>query len=267
MRRLIAGMVLVAGAGLAASAARAQQTPSRHAIDYEQLYTKREVLIPMRDGVRLHTTVYAPKDTVHRHPIVLTRTPYGTGPYGADTFPGFFRHSWIPVFASHLRAGYIFVYQDVRGRWLSEGVFVNARPYIAQKRSSRDVDESTDAYDTVDWLIQNVPGNNGRVGVRGTSYPGFYAAMAAIDAHPAVKVVAPAAPVTEWMGGGDDFFHNGALLLAHTFDFFADFGRPRPVPTSAETPAFDHGTPDGYTFCLHGRCRRMRATCDEYTSR
>ena len=229
----------------AAARAQAQEIPT----DYTPLYTKREVMIPMRDGVRLFTAVFAPRDTVHRHPILMMRTPYSSGPYGADRFPGFFRNPNIPAFRSYLHAGYIFVFQDVRGRFMSEGEYVNVRPYVEHKGSDRDVDETSDTYDTVEWLIHNVPGNNGRVGVRGTSYPGFYSSMAAIDAHPAVKAVSPQAPVTEWMGG-DDFFHGGALLLPHAFDFFSGFGRPRPQPTTEFSGRIDHGTPDGYEFFL-----------------
>ena len=245
MRVLALFALLLVPAAAGAQAQAGQQTPT----DYTPLYTKREVMIPMRDGVSLHTTVYAPRDTVARHPILMMRTPYGSNPYGPDRFWGAFRNSYIPAFRSYLRAGYIFVTQDVRGRWMSEGEFVNVRPYIEHKRSNRDVDETSDTYDTVEWLIHNVPGNNGRVGVRGTSYPGFYSSMAAIDAHPAVKAVSPQAPVTEWMGG-DDFFHGGALLLSHAFDFFSGFGRPRPQPTTEFTPRLDHGTPDGYEFFL-----------------
>jgi putative CocE/NonD family hydrolase len=226
------------------------QTQQQAWTDYTPLYTKREVMIPMRDGVSLHTTIYAPRDTATLHPILMTRTPYGSNPYGPDRFWGAFRNSYIPSFRNYLRAGYIFVTQDVRGRWMSEGEYVNVRPYIEHKRSNREVDETSDTYDTVEWLIHNVPGNNGRVGVRGTSYPGFYSSMAAIDAHPAVKAVSPQAPVTEWMGG-DDFFHGGALLLSHAFDFLSRFGRPRPQPTTERSPRIDHGTPDGYEFFLH----------------
>ncbi len=226
------------------------QTQQQAWTDYTPLYTKREVMIPMRDGVSLHTTIYAPRDTVTLHPILMTRTPYGSNPYGPDRFWGAFRNSYIPSFRTYLRAGYIFVTQDVRGRWMSEGEYVNVRPYIEHKRSNRDVDETSDTYDTIEWLIHNIPGNNGRVGVRGTSYPGFYSSMAAIDAHPAVKAVSPQAPVTEWMGG-DDFFHGGALLLSHAFDFFSSFGRPRPQPTTERSPGIDHGTPDGYEFFLN----------------
>jgi putative CocE/NonD family hydrolase len=240
-------LVLCVLAALASAPLVHAQTPT----DYTPQYTKAEAQIPMRDGAHLYTAVYAPRDTVQRHPILMVRTPYSSGPYGVDRFPGFFRNSTIPAFSTYLRAGYIFVFQDVRGAWMSEGDFMDVRPYIENKTSSRDVDETSDTYDTVEWLIHNVAGNNGRVGVRGTSYPGFYASMAAIDAHPAMKAVSPQAPVTEWMGG-DDFFHNGALLLPHAFDFFAGFGRARPAPTSTgRGRGFDHGTPDGYDFFLN----------------
>ena len=208
-------------------------------------YTKREVLVPMRDGVRLFTAIYVPNDTTRRHPIVMTRTPYSTDPYGADRFPD----SVGNQVRAYMRAAYVLVYQDVRGRYMSEGEFVDVRPYVERKRSNRDTDETTDTYDTVEWLVRNVPFNNGRIGIRGTSYPGFYSSMGAIDAHPAVKVVSPQAPVTEWMGG-DDFMHNGALLLPHAFDFFAAFGRARPRPTSRRDQRLEHGTPDGYAYFL-----------------
>jgi len=246
MKRTLVLLSLLALPAAAGAQAPQQQAPT----DYTPLYTKQEVQIPMRDGVRLFTAIYAPRDTVQRHPILMVRTPYSSGPYGADRFPGFFRNSTIPAFSTYLRAGYIFVFQDVRGAWMSEGDFMDVRPYVEHKTSNRDVDETSDTYDTVEWLIHNVAGNNGRVGVRGTSYPGFYSSMAAIDAHPAVKAVSPQAPVTEWMGG-DDFMHNGALLLPHAFDFFARFGRARPAPTSTGGRGFDHGTPDGYDFFLN----------------
>ncbi len=244
------GLVVLGLVTLVSTTAAAQAGPPQTPTDYTPLYSKYEAMIPMRDGVRLYTAIYAPRDTLARHPMLMTRSPYSSGPYGADRFPGFFRNPTIPYFRSYLRAGYIFVFQDVRGRFMSEGDFVDVRPYIEHKRSKRDVDESSDSWDTVDWLVHHVPGNNGRVGVRGTSYPGFYSSMAAIDAHPAVKAVAPQAPVTEWMGG-DDFFHNGALLLPHAFDFFSGFGRVRPQPTTEGTRGLDHGTPDGYEFFLN----------------
>jgi len=238
---------LVALVGLPPVAGAQAQAPRQNLSPF---YAKREVMIPMRDGARLFTAIYYPRDTVQRHPILMTRTPYSSRPYGADTLPGFFRNPTIPSVRNYLRARYILVFQDVRGRYMSEGVFQDVRPYVDNKRSNQDVDEASDAYDTVEWLIHNVPGNNGRVGVRGTSYPGFYSSMAAIDAHPAVKAVSPQAPVTEWMGG-DDFWHNGAFLLPHAFDFFAGFGWPRPQPTQRDNHDFDPGTPDGYEFFLN----------------
>ena len=231
-----------APAAAATSAARhAAQAPDTSW--FRAHYTKREIMIPMRDGVRLYARVFLPDDTTGRHPIVMVRTPYGNAPYGADAFPRSLDH----ITAAYAREHFIIVGEDVRGRWMSEGEFMDVRPVVAH-RTSKDVDETTDTYDTVDWLIKNLPFNNGRVGVRGTSYPGFYAEMAAIDAHPAVKVVSPQAPVTAWMGG-DDFFHNGALLESHAL-FFTFFGHPRPKPTSVAEPFPSFGTPDGYAYAM-----------------
>lgn len=207
-------------------------------------YTKYECRIPMRDGVKLFTAIYIPKDTSQSYPILLLRTPYSVGPYGADQY----RENLGP---SELlaREGYIFVYQDVRGRYLSEGEFVNVRPHRPDKRSPSDIDESTDTYDTIEWLLQHVPHHNGKVGMWGISYPGFYAAAGMIDAHPALKAVSPQAPIADWFIG-DDFHHNGCFFLPHAFNFLAVFGRPRPVPTRQTPPLFQHGTPDGYKFFL-----------------
>ena len=132
---------------------------------------------------------------------------------------------------------------------MSEGDYVNVRPYLPSKKSDRDIDETTDTYDTVDWLVKNISSSNGRVGISGISYPGFYTSMGIIDAHPAVRAASPQAPVSKWMGG-DDFFHNGAFLLSHAFDFYIGFGWPRPEPKSTPDPRFDHKTPDGYKFFL-----------------
>jgi len=214
-------------------------------LDYVKAnYTKYESLVQMRDGVRLFVSVYTPKDTSRTYPILLTRTPYGVGPYGADNY----RTSLGPS-ERFAREGYIFAYEDVRGRYKSEGKFVNVRPYIPEKNSPKDVDESSDAYDTIDWLVKNIPNSNGRVGVYGISYPGFYAAMAAIDAHPALKACSPQAPVTDWFIG-DDFHHNGAFFLAHAFTFFSRFGRPPAEDATIPLPPFQFGTPDGYKFYL-----------------
>ncbi len=200
-------------------------------------YTKHEYRIPMRDGVHLFTSVYVPKDKSRSYPILLTRTPYSVAPYGPENYVSDLGPS--PKFGSE---GYIVAYQDVRGRNSSEGQFVDVRPYIENKRGPRDIDESTDAYDTVEWLVKNIPNNNGRVGIWGISYPAFYAVMGAIDAHPAVKAVSPQAPVTDWFLG-DDYHHNGAFFLAPAFLFLSAFGRPG-------EPRIDPGTPDGYQFFL-----------------
>jgi len=206
-------------------------------------YTKFEYRIPMRDGKKLFTSVYVPKDEAQKYPILLMRTPYSVQPYGVDRYPNDLGPS-----ALFGKEGYIFVNQDVRGRWMSEGEFVNVRP-INPAKKDRDIDESSDVYDTIDWLIQHVPNHNGKVGQWGVSYPGFYTACGMIDAHPALKAASPQAPVTEWFIG-DDFHHNGALFLPHMFNFLANFGRPRPEPTKKEPRLFEHGTPDGYQFFL-----------------
>jgi putative CocE/NonD family hydrolase len=207
-------------------------------------YTKHEYRIPMRDGVKLFTAIYAPKDQGQPYPILLLRTPYSVRPYGVDQFK-----SDLGPSALFSKEGFIFVYQDVRGRWMSEGNFVNMRPHVPMKNSPKDIDESSDTYDTVDWLVKHVPNNNGRVGQWGISYPGFYAAAGMIDAHPALKAVSPQAPISDWFVG-DDFHHNGALFLPHSFNFLASFGRSRPEPTMKSEPRFEHGTADGYQFFL-----------------
>lgn len=208
-------------------------------------YTKHEYQIPMRDSIKLFTVVYVPKDTTELHPILFTRTPYSVGPYGADKYIRFISN----LTRQYIQRNYIMVYQDVRGRFMSEGTFVDVRPYISQKKSNKDIDESSDAYDTIDWLVNNIPGNNGRVGIKGISYGGFYSTMASIDAHPAVKATSPQAPIAQWMGG-DDWFHNGAFLLPHAFDFLIQLGWHRMQPTVRDYRPFDHGTPDGYKFFL-----------------
>jgi putative CocE/NonD family hydrolase len=206
-------------------------------------YTKYEYRIPMRDGTKLFTSVYVPKDDSQKYPILLTRTPYSVQPYGADHYRDNLGPS--PLFAN---AGYVFAYQDVRGRWMSEGTFVNMRPHNPDKKSPRDIDEASDTYDTIDWLVKHVP-NNGKVGLTGISYPGFYTAAGMIDAHPALKAASPQAPIVDWFVG-DDFHRNGVLWLPHLFNFIASFGRPRPEPTRKGPPRFEHDTPDGYAFFL-----------------
>ncbi len=206
-------------------------------------YTKFEYLIPMRDGVRLFTSIYIPNDYSQKYPILLFRTPYSVGPYGADKYPE--RLGPSEHFA---REGFIFVFQDVRGRFMSEGEFENMRPHLERKKDNKDVDESSDTYDTIEWLLRNIPYHNGRVGQWGISYPGFYTAAGMIDSHPALKAVSPQAPIADWFW--DDFHHHGAFFLPHAFNFLAVFGKPRPGPTTEFPPRFEHQTPDGYKFFL-----------------
>jgi len=214
-------------------------------------FTKHEFRIPMRDGVRLHTAVYVPKAPAAPRPLLMMRTPYSVQPYGADSYPtpGPRMLSRFAPSAHFLGGDYILVHQDVRGKMMSEGTFVDVRPLIADKKSPREIDESSDTHDTIDWLLRNVPGNNGRVGLWGISYPGFYAAQGAVDAHPALRAISPQAPVTDWFTG-DDFHHNGALMLEDAFDFFSSFGKPRPAPVSKVSWGFDYGTGDRYAFFL-----------------
>jgi putative CocE/NonD family hydrolase len=208
-------------------------------------YAKSEHMIAMRDGVKLFTAVYSPKDTSQKYPILLSRTPYSCSPYGPDAYKETIGPS--PLFA---KEGYIVVYQDVRGAYMSEGTYVNMRPQNDRKNKPADIDESSDTYDTIDWLVKNIPNNNGRVGMWGISYPGFYTAVGTIDAHPALKAASPQAPISDWFIG-DDFHHNGTLFLPHAFNFFSGFGRPRPKPTPMGSgERFNHGTPDGYKFFL-----------------
>lgn len=206
-------------------------------------YTKSELRIPMRDGTRLFTVVYQPRDTSRRYPIMLNRTPYGVGPYGPTAYLRSVGPS--PAF---MREGFIVVYQDVRGRFMSEGDFVHMTPWRGMD-GARATDESTDAYDTIDWLITHLSHNNGRVGVWGISYPGFFAAATLVDAHPALKAVSPQAPQADWFLG-DDVHHHGAFLLASAFDFFTTSGLTRPKPTTDRPRRFDFGTDDGYAFFL-----------------
>lgn len=211
---------------------------------FAQHYVKKETYIPMRDGVKLFTSIYMPKDKTKAGPILLSRTPYSCKPYGEE----YADHYWKSYHQQYLREGYIMVKQDVRGRWMSEGEFVNVRPFIP-KKSAASIDESTDSYDTIDWLVKNIENNNGNVGVFGISYPGFYSTMAAASAHPALKAVSPQAPVTNWFIG-DDFHHNGAFFQMDAFAFYSVFGKPRPAPTQ-ETPApFNYYTADNYKFYL-----------------
>jgi hypothetical protein len=208
-------------------------------------YTKKEVYIPMRDGIKLFTAIYSPKDMSEKHPVLMNRTPYSCWPYGENNWRTFWNSHW----KYYLRENYIIVIQDVRGRWMSEGGFVDVRPFIKDKNTNADVDEASDTYDAIDWLVKNLPGNNGNVGVFGISYPGFYSTMAAASGHPALKAVSPQAPVTEWFLG-DDFHHNGAFFQMDGFAFYSGFGKPRPGPTTVGPSGFNYPTRDNYKFYL-----------------
>lgn len=208
-------------------------------------YTKKEIYIPMRDGVKLFTAVYTPKDMSEKHPILMNRTPYSCAPYGAE----FSNRLLLSHWKYYCRENYIIVIQDVRGRWMSEGEFVDVRPFIKDKKTNNDIDEASDTYDAIDWLVKNLPNNNGNVGVFGISYPGFYSTMAAASGHPALKAVSPQAPVTEWFLG-DDFHHNGVFFQMDGFAFYSGFGKPRPKPTTVGPSGFEYYTKDNYKFYL-----------------
>ena len=225
--------------------ALAQNRPEAPEFDIKAHYTKYEFRIPMRDGVHLFTSVYVPKDTSHSYPFLIDRTPYSVAPYGVDKYRTHLGPS--PDFD---KSGYIFVFQDVRGRYMSEGHFVEMTPHIDHKKSNKDVDDSSDLYDTIDWLLKNVPNNNGKAGIWGISYPGFYTSASMIDSHPALKAASPEAPMTN-LFMGDDAYHGGAFMLAANFGFYAFF-RPQDNPQLPQPSVpFDFGTKNGYKFYLN----------------
>jgi len=201
----------------------------------------------MRDGVKLFVSVYQPKDNSEKHPILMERSPYSCYPYGENNFRAFWQDHLIQYF----RRGYIMVLADVRGRWMSEGEYEDVRPFNFNKKTNKDIDEASDTYDTIDWLVKNLPNNNGNVGVFGISYPGFYSTMASLSGHPALKAVSPEAPVTDWFVG-DDFHHNGAFFQMDAFAFYKQFGfgYPHPKPTTVPAPTWDPPVHDNYQFYL-----------------
>jgi putative CocE/NonD family hydrolase len=209
-------------------------------------YTKYEYRIPMRDGKHLFTSVYVPKDTAGGpYPFMMDRTPYSVAPYGEDEYPRTLGPS-----EEFQKAGYIFVYQDVRGRWMSEGDFIEMRPHIDDKKSPQDVDDASDTYDTIEFLLEALPNNNGKVGIWGISYPGFYTSASIIDSHPALVAASPQAPMTD-LFMGDDGYHGGAFMLAANFGFYAPFFHPQEGPqTPKPMSPFEFGTPDHYRFFL-----------------
>ncbi len=217
---------------------------SRENDDYKvsENYDKQEVYISMRDGVKLHTTIYSPKNTSKKYPIILQRTPYSSNPYGEDQF-----RSKIGPNEYLMKEGNIIVYQDVRGRWMSEGTYDNMRAYIPNKEGNQ-IDEASDTYDTIEWLVNNVQNNNKRVGTWGISYPGFYALYSLLDAHPALKAVSPQAGIGDFFF--DDFHHNGAYLLSY-WKITALFGYEKEKPVTESWYQFpDLGSQDQYQFFL-----------------
>jgi putative CocE/NonD family hydrolase len=218
--------------------------PAESTAALKEIYNKEEVYIEMRDGTRLFTSIYSPKEADEESPILLFRTPYNAEGVGKDAFNYF-----VSIYYRFIEEGYILVFQDVRGRYMSEGEFVNVRPFIPEKKGEQ-FDEASDTYDTVDWLIKNVSNNNGRVGVTGISYPGFYATMAILADHPAIKAVSPQAPVSNWFLG-DDWHHNGAFFLLDGFSFYTSFGDPHPGESRRNYPInFSWGSEDSYDFFL-----------------
>ncbi len=235
----LAGLVLIGG-----WVERAHATAAGESSVLRRAYAKYEYRIPMRDGARLYTAVYVPADRDDPRPILLSRTPYSCDPYGADRYP----EDLSAATAAMVAERYILVCQDVRGRWMSEGEFADMRPLRAVSGAA--VDEATDTFDTIEWLLANLGGLNGRVGLWGNSYDGFYTAMGLLSGHPALVAALPSAPIADWYF--DDMHHHGMFTLALTFPFFEWFGRPRPAPIApqGEPEWYDYGTPDGYRFYL-----------------
>jgi len=208
----------------------------------EHNYTRMESRIPMRDGATLFSVIYTPRDNSEKYPILLQRIPYNATKYSMERLNKYWTHL--------VQEKFIFVFQDVRGKYMSQGEFINMRPHIPEKKCAGDVDESSDTYDTIEWLINNLVNTNGKVGLWGISYPGFYAAMGTMSEHPALVAVSPQAPIANWFIG-DDFHHNGAFTLPLAFNFFASFGVVRNGLTALTPPNFNHGTQDGYRFFLN----------------
>jgi putative CocE/NonD family hydrolase len=212
-------------------------------------YTKKDVYITMRDGIKLFTSLYIPKDASanKKYPMLMQRTCYSIAPYGANSYPNRLGPSDFMM-----KAGYIFVYQDVRGRWKSEGTWTNMTPELDEHKTKKDVDESTDTYDTIDWLVKNIDFNNGRIGQYGTSYPGFYTAAGILSNHPALRASSPQAPISDFFF--DDFHHNGAFLESYIFTFPTFGVQKKDTVTKAwyNDPAINirPANKDGYQFLL-----------------
>jgi hypothetical protein len=235
-RALVGAAIAVAAAAIVAAAPQSSD-PSGH----KAAYLKRELYIPMRDGVKLFTIVYAPRDTSRRYPFLMTRTAYGIAPYGPDEY-----RAVLGPNNEFAKESYIFVYQDARGKFKSEGDFVHHVPYV---RGSSKPNEATDTWDTIDWLVKNVSNNNGRVGQWGISWAGWEVSMGMIDAHPALRASSPQAPPQDQFFG-DDYHSGGAYQLMYGFNWMSTNARARTAPSERPVERFDYGTPDGYQFFL-----------------
>ena len=258
---LVLGLFLAGGLGIPSASAAASAVANAADIAKDskrptrEAYTKYEYRIPMRDGAHLFTVVYVPKDSARSYPFLMQRTPYSAGVraegelrYGVD---------WLPESLGPSRefeeAGYIFVVQDVRGRYMSEGAWQEMTPHGKARLDKGEGRESEDMHDTVAWLLKHIPNNNGKVGIWGISYPGFYAAASVIDSHPAIKAASPQAPIAD-LYMGDDSYHGGAFKLAANFDFYAAFtAAPNPTPLPKTGSEFDYGVADGYDYFLKHR--------------
>lgn len=207
-------------------------------------YTEYEFMVPMRDGVKLFTQVYIPKDSSKEYPVLFKREWYSTGYYGPEYRKILHRNELL------VNEGFIFVFQDMRGRFMSEGEFKVLRPYISNKLSGKDIDESTDAFDTIEWLLKNIKGHNGKVGITGGSYSGWAALLAAIESHPSVKAISVAASPADWWMG-DDLHHNGALRLMYAYSWVGNDAWPRNNGPTSKSPSWPgYTTNDGYKFFL-----------------
>jgi putative CocE/NonD family hydrolase len=240
MRSRVCVMALAGALVTGAASAQAPAPP----FDVKAHYIKRDYMVPMRDGVKLFTIIYTPRDTTRTYPILMVRTPYSIRPYEPEVYKAMLGPS-----SEFDRDGYVFVFQDARGKFRSEGEFEVMRPFKPNKKGPKDVDESSDTYDTIEWLLANQRGHNGRVGMWGVSYPGWQVVMGMMNAHPALKAASPQASPSD-MFIGDDFHHNGAFRLQYAFSWLSGNARVRTEPGTTSGRGFSAGTPDGYRFFM-----------------
>ena len=238
---LVLSSLLLSSTSITVANAADEKKPDPRAEYIRANYSKYEYQIAMRDGVKLFTSVYVPNDDSQSYPIMMQRTPYRVAPYGSNKYK-----KKLGPSESFEQDGFIFVFQDVRGKFMSEGTYVNMRPQDAYQRGDNATDDATDTYDTIDWLVNNLPNNNGHVGMWGTSYPGYYTSVGSINAHPALKAISPQAPIADWFF--DDFHRNGAFVTPMAFIFFDQFDKQREGTHAHWPKAMEPVTPDGYQF-------------------